>query len=224
MKKLTVVLDALGLKTPEKMDFLLAAYIASILAAELMGGKIFSVFGLVNASVGIFTFPITYTINDIVTEVYGKKRALSFARSALWILVLMFGFSLLATSLPPAARFGQNAEYLAVFQKSQRIILASLTAFWLSERFDIYVFSKIRQKLGKKRLWLRNNVSNFVGQFFDTALFMMLAFYSEGRFWFVVSLIIPYWLLKCVASVVETPITYAGVRWLKEGESNSNKA
>lgn len=214
-------LDFLGLKAPEKMDFLLAAYIAAIAAAELMGGKIFSVFGLVNASVGIFAFPITFTINDIVAEVHGKQRAVSFARSALWVLVMLFGFSVLATALPPAARFAQNQEYVVIFQKSQRIILASLAAFWLSERFDIFVFSRVRAALGKKHLWLRNNLSNFLGQFFDTALFMMLAFYAPGKFWFVVSLIIPYWLLKCAASVVETPLTYLGVRWLQTGSRAS---
>jgi queuosine precursor transporter len=201
----------------EKLDLLVAIYIGALVAAELMGGKIFSVFGIVNASVAIFAFPITFTINDIVTEVYGKKRAVGILRNGLYVLIMLFVFSLLATSLPAAGRFvADNPAYLAVFQKSQRIILASLTAFWLSERLDIFVFSKIRQALGSKKLWLRNNASNFVGQLLDTTLFMLLAFYVPGNLGFIVSLIWPYWALKCVASVVETPFAYWGVKWLRK--------
>jgi uncharacterized PurR-regulated membrane protein YhhQ (DUF165 family) len=45
---------------------------------------------------------------------------------------------------------------------------------------------------------------------------MFLAFYTSGSFWFIVSLIWPYWLLKCSMSIIETPLTYAGVAWLKK--------
>lgn len=202
------------LKT-RRTDTLLAIYIAAVVAAELLGSKIFTGFGI-NASVGIFAFPLTFTINDIITEVHGKKRALSFVRAGFVTLVALFGYVTLATLLPPAERFvPTNPAYLEVFSKSQRIIVASITAFFLAERLDVLVFSKIRQKLGQKSLWLRNNVSNFVSQFFDTTIFMFLAFYSPGNFWFIWSLIIPYWLLKCGASIVETPFVYWGVSWLK---------
>ena len=198
-----------------KTDLLLAIYIGAIVAAELMGTKLFNIFGI-NASIAIFIFPITFSINDIITEALGKDRAISFVRTGWVVLVLLFLYSLLATSLPPASRFTFNEEYTLVFAKSRRIILASLTAFWISERFDIWVFTHIRSKLNKYGLWLRNNGSNFIGQFFDTTLFMFLAFYSPGNFGFMWSLIIPYWLLKCLMSVIETPFVYWGVNWLKK--------
>ena len=200
----------------QKLDLLLAAYIACIVAAELLGSKIFQ-FSFIKASVGIFVLPITFTINDIVTEVYGKARAKSFIRSSLFILIGLALYNLLALILPPAKRFLEsNDAYNLIFAKSLRITLASLTAFFLSERLDVYVFSKIREKLGTKNLWLRNNLSNFIGQLFDTTTFMLLAFFTPGNFSFVLSLIWPYWLLKCFMSVIETPFTYLGVRWLKK--------
>jgi queuosine precursor transporter len=203
------------LSKKEKIDVLLGLYIGAIAAAELMGGKVFSLFGL-NASVAIFVFPLTYTINDIIFEVEGKERAQHFMRTGFLVLLFLFAFTLLALVLPPAQRFqASNPAYQTVFKTSLRIIVASLTAFWLSERFDIYVFSKIRERLGKQALWLRNNVSNILSQFVDTALFMFLAFYKPGSFWFVVSLILPYWGLKCLFSAFHTPSAYAGVRWLK---------
>lgn len=206
------------MKNIYKLDLLISLYVGAIVSAELLGSKVFTLFGL-NASVAIFVFPLTFTINDIVAEVYGKERARSILKSAFIILIALFAFTFFATLLPPAARFEEsNESYRHVFNKSQRIILASLVAFFLSERLDVYIFSKIREKLGKSKLWLRNNTSNFIGQFFDTTLFMFLAFYTPGRFWFIITLIIPYWILKCVFSVVETPFAYAGVRWLRKGE------
>ena len=74
--------------------------------------------------------------------------------------------------------------------------------------------------MGKKALWFRNNVSNFSAQLIDTTVFMTLAFYALGDSFsentaFLLSLIIPYWLLKCFMSVIETPLVYLGVKWLK---------
>lgn len=197
-----------------KMDLLLALYIFAIICSELLGTKAFSLFG-VTSTVAIFLLPLTFAINDIVTEVYGKGRARGFVKIGFVILVLLFAFTFLATILPPATRFQKmNPSYVLVFSSSLRIIVASLVAFWLSERFDVYVFSKIREKLGKNKLWIRSNISNFLGQFVDTALFMFLAFFIPGNVSFIISLIIPYWLLKCFMSIIETPITYWGVTWL----------
>lgn len=199
----------------QKLDLLIAVYITCVVAAELLGAKIFQI-GFVRASVAIFVFPLTFTINDIVTEVYGKERARSIIRAGLMVLTGLAAYTLLAISLPPAGRFAEaNPAYQQIFSKSLRIMIASLTAFFIAERLDVYVFAKIREKLGTKKLWLRNNASNFLGQLFDTTIFMFLAFYTPGSVNFIVSLIWPYWLLKCFMSVVETPLTYLGVKWLK---------
>jgi uncharacterized integral membrane protein (TIGR00697 family) len=86
----------------------------------------------------------------------------------------------------------------------------------------VFIFFRIRQKLGKNKLWLRTNASNFLSQFLDTAIFITLAFYALDKpfmanFPFLVGIILPYWLLKCFMSVIETPLVYVGVRWLKKG-------
>jgi queuosine precursor transporter len=200
----------------QKLDLLLSLYIAAIVCAELLGSKVFTAFGI-NASVAIFILPVTFTINDVVSEVYGKERAGSFVKNGFVVLVFLFAYTFLSTVLPPAARFrSMNESYIRVFNSSLRIIVASLTAFWLSELFDVYLFNLIRQKLGQKRLWLRNNISNFLGQLADTTIFMFLAFYLPGNEKYIISLILPYWMLKCVFSLIETPFTYIGVRWLKD--------
>lgn len=209
----------------EKFDLLVSIYIFCIAVSELMGAKTFPLVNLLgyqlNASVAIFVLPLIFTINDVITEVYGKERTRSIIRSGLFIILLILVFSLFATSLPPSSRF-QNSEvaYDKIFGLSARIAAASLTAFTLAEFLDVFIFVKIRQWLGKNALWLRNNVSNFVSQFIDTSVFMFLAFYAFDKSFssnvtFLFSLILPYWLLKCFMSVIETPFVYLGVKWLK---------
>jgi len=199
-----------------KLDLLLAIYITSIVAAELMGAKTFPLFFL-NASVAIFTLPITFIINDVVIEVEGKARALNFMRSTFVILIFLALFNFLAISLPPSTRSEAfEPAYQTIFAKSLRMTLASLAAFFLAERLDIYVFTKIRARLKNSSLWLRSNASNIVSLFFDTSIFMFLAFFDGGNGLFVWSLILPYWGLKCLFSMVETPLTYLAVNWLKK--------
>ena len=213
----------------EKMDLLVSIYIFGIIVSELMGAKTFPLLDLgfykLNASVAIFLIPLLFTINDVIVEVHGAKRARSVVRSGLLMIGLLFGFIMLAISLPPSKRFLETeGAYDTVFGKSARISLASLTAFALADFLDIFIFSKIREKLGKSKLWLRNNASNFIAQLIDTVVFMTLAFYAFDRGFgdnwsFLVSLIIPYWLLKCSMSVIETPLVYIGVRWLRSKSS-----
>ncbi len=210
----------------QKTDFLISFYIGCIAISELMGAKSFPIITLgslhLSASVAIFVVPLIYSINDIFTEVYGKARAQSIVRSGLLVILFFLLFSLLATSLPSTPRFAAHEKaYETIFTVSARISAASLIAFTVAEFLDVFIFARLRQKFGKKALWFRTNASNIISQFFDTSLFMVLAFYALNKpfgdnFSFLIGLIIPYWLLKCAMSVIETPLVYLGVRWLKE--------
>lgn len=209
----------------QKLDLLISVYIFCIAVAELMGGKTFPLpkIGLwqLNASVAIFVIPLIFTINDMITEVYGKERTRSIIRSGLIVIFFILITSVIFTQLPPSNRFAATeAAYDTIFGLSARIAAASLTAFALAEFLDVFIFARIREKVGKGKLWLRNNASNFAAQFVDTITFMTLAFYAFDRSFtdnavFLWSLILPYWLLKCFMSVIETPFVYLGVAWLK---------
>jgi queuosine precursor transporter len=209
----------------EKFDLLLAVYICCIAVAELMGSKTTPLFTVGNfhlhASVALLVVPLLFTINDVIVEVYGKARARSVVYCGLIVVAVLMVLSLLATHLPPSQRFmADEPAYDMIFSKSARIAAASLAAFAFAELLDVWVFSKIREKFGKKALWLRNNASNFSAQLVDTIVFMTLAFYAFDKPFganvlFLAGLIIPYWLLKCGMSVIETPLVYAGVRWLR---------
>ncbi|HEX9153593.1 MAG TPA: queuosine precursor transporter, partial [Candidatus Saccharimonadales bacterium] len=208
-----------------RFDLLVAVYIFCIIVAELMGAKTVSLLSIgdfhLNGSVALLVLPLLFTINDVIIEVYGKQRARSVVFSGLMIIVMLLGVSLLAVHLPPSHRFAADeAAYDTIFGKSARMAATSLAAFALAELLDLWVFSKIREKMGDRKLWLRNNLSNFSAQLVDTVVFISLAFYAfndsvGANIAFLVGLIVPYWLLKCFMSAIETPFVYLGVKWLK---------
>ncbi len=211
-----------------KFDLLVGLYVALLCMSEFTGQKTFPLFAFgplqLNASVAIFLLPLIFTINDVIVEVYGKERAKSVVRVGLAMIFILMLFSIIATRLPPSNRFAPEEEaYDIIIGRSIRISAASLLAFSFAEFLDVLLFSKLRERLKAKGLWFRNNLSNFISQLADTTLFMFLAFYAvdKGTFenmTFLGSLILPYWLLKCFMSVIETPLVYFGVRWLKKDE------
>jgi queuosine precursor transporter len=209
----------------QKLDLLISLYIGFLAIAELMGAKTFPLFKIGNyelaTTTAIFVMPFIFTVNDVITEVYGPEKTRSIIRSGLIVVALFSLAAIFFTSLPPSKRFlVTEPAYDKIFLQSARISIASLIAFAVSEFTDVFIFVKIRKALGHKALWFRNNISNFVSQFCDTAIFMTLAFYATNKplndnFLFLSGIILPYWLVKCSMSIIETPLVYIGVKWLK---------
>lgn len=209
----------------KRFDLLLGIYVFCIVVSELMGAKTIplgSMWGWnFNASVSLLTLPFIFTINDIIIEVFGRERARGVIRVGLVVVALTFLYAAIATLLPPSVRSAPNeAAYDTIFGQSIRFSFASLMAFALSEVTDVFVFARLRARMGNKALWLRNNASNFLAQLIDTIVFMTLAFWAfdqapGANVAFITGITIPYLLMKWLISVLETPFVYLGVRWLK---------
>lgn len=201
-----------------KLDILMALFITSLVAANLLGTKITTIIG-VSVSVGIFAYPLSFLITDIVTEVMGKESAKRFIIAGFASLALVIVLTVLSVALPPAGRYDFNDEYKIIFGASIRIIIASMTAFLLAQLHDIWIFHLLKQKTKNKFLWLRNNLSTIASQLIDTTVFMFIAFYgvtSKFTVGFIFALIIPYWLFKIAFAILDTPLVYLGVKWLKK--------
>lgn len=212
-----------------KMDLIMALYIFGVITAEVLGTKTFPLANFswlhLTAPVAIFIMPLLFTVVDSVIEVHGRARARSMVYCGLIVIALLILYAALATSLPPSNRSaGTESAYDTVFHSSIRISAASLIAFAVSELLDVAVFSRLRQMMNGRGLWLRNNVANFISQFFDSAVFLSLAFYAVSdsvgsNVTFLAGLILPYWLIRCGLSIVETPLVYLGV-WYLRGSAN----
>lgn len=163
-----------------------------------------------------FLFAITFPITDVVTEVWGARRArLIVYGGALVNLFVMLALSL-AIALPsPEYWQPQNDAYSLLYAAAPRIWLASITAVVVSQLLDIYVFNVIRAMTGERMLWLRNNRSTLVSQAVDTVIFYMIAFYGLISNEALVSLLIGNYLLKIVLAALDTPLVYVLVKWAR---------
>jgi len=211
MKNKTPILDM-------KLSFLLGMFTALLVAVNFLGIKVIPFLG-VSTSVGIFLVPLTFLITDIVAEVYGKHISRKFVFSGMISLVVVLLATTVFIQLPPHERFENNEQYRTVFGASLRITAASLAAFGLSQFHDIWAFEFWKKKTEGKYLWLRNNLSTMVSQAIDTLVFMFLAFYMISPKFdalFILELAWPYYLFKIGFAALDTPLVYAGVKWLRK--------
>lgn len=217
-----------------KFDLMVALYIFGVLCAELLGSKTFPILKVGNfqfvSGVAVFVMPLIFLLPDVVVEVYGRARARSMVYTGFVVICLLVAYSSLAIHLPPTKLFAaRESAYDQIFGYSVRLAIASLSAFAISELLDILIFSKLRQALQRRALWLRSIVSNMVSHFSDSAIFLTLAFYSfdmsvKANAVFLLGLILPYWLLRSTLSVLETPLVYAGVWWLRRQPADDVRA
>jgi uncharacterized integral membrane protein (TIGR00697 family) len=120
-----------------------ALFLTSLLTANLIASKVARVAGLV-VPAGIIIFPISYIVGDVLTEVYGYRRA----RRVIW---LGFGCNLLmvlaiqvAIALPPAPDWGLQEAYAQILGATPRLLLASFVAYLFGEFSNAYVLAKMK--------------------------------------------------------------------------------
>ncbi len=203
--------------TKFKTNLLLGLFIASLITANLIGLKIAKIW-LIEVSVGIFAYPLTFLITDIIEEVHGKKETKRFVWIGFICLLFVLTLTTLAVSLPFAERSFVKDEYTKVFKTSLRIFVASIAAFLISQFHDVWSFNFWKEKTRGRFLWLRNNASTIVSQFIDTMLFMFIAFYGLPKFTaaYILRIAMPYYLLKVLVALLDTPFVYLGVWFLKK--------
>ena len=200
-----------------KTNILLAIFVSALVLANILGSKITTIFGL-TVSVGIFAYPLTFLVTDIIEEVRGKKVAKSIIHAGIAALIISFVLVLIGINVPPASFYTNNQAYTTIFSNSLRIILASFVAFILAQTHDIWAFQFWKKKTKGKFLWLRNNLSTITSQLIDTIIFTFIAFYKIApgftltKIW---AMIIPYFILKIIFALIDTPFVYLGVKWLK---------
>ena len=206
-----------------RYSILFGLFIGFLIGMNVLGGKIIS-FGPFSVSVAFLIVPLSFLMTDIVTEVYGKKKAREMVVAGVITLLVFLFFIVLFVALPPSSRFVYNEEYKTIFGTSARIVFASIVAFLLSEFHDVWAFWLLKRKTKGKMLWFRTNFSNTISMVIDTFVFMFLAFYMltpKFTALFVLQMIIPYLIFKIVWGFFSSPLVYAGANWLKGRESRA---
>ena len=165
-------------------------------------------------------FPISYLFGDILTEVYGYARSRKVIWAGFGALIFASLMSLVVTNLPTAKTM--SAEQLhalnVIFGQTPRIVLASLTAFWLGEFVNSFVLAKIKLWMSGKLLFVRTIASTIFGEVADSMIFYPIAFYGIWTNEQLISVMIGNYFIKVMWEVFATPFTYLIVGFLKKAE------
>ena len=206
-------------------DFVMAAFVAILLLSNLIGASKPSFVTLPGGTewkfgAGVLFVPISYVIGDVLTEDYGFARARRVIWTGFAALAFMAFMAWVVVALPPARDWPNQGAYEAVFGNSWRIVLASMTAFWVGEFANSLVLARMKVWTQGRMLWTRTIGSTFVGQGLDSLIFYPLAFWGLAG-WpteLLVQVVISQWLIKTAWEALLTPATYAVVGWLKRRE------
>lgn len=192
--------------------FLSTFYGSLLVVTNAIGAKLIEV-GPFVASATVFVYAFSFLITDVVSEVYGKKAASMFVWygfATVIIAVILFQLALWA---PSASFFESQKSYEDVFSSSWRVLLGGLTAYIVSQIYDVWIFHKVKKATKGKHLWLRNNVSTIGSQFIDTLIFITIAFY--GTVPNIMELIIGQYVIKLIIAILDTPLIYMAVAFLR---------
>lgn len=206
-------------------DFAMAAFVAILLLSNIIGASKpatvdLPVIGAWTFGAGVLFFPVSYILGDILTEVYGYARARRVIWTGFSALIFMAFMSAVVVALPPAKAWPGQPAYEFVFGNSWRIVLASITAFWVGEFANSFVLARMKSLTAGRHLWMRTIGSTIVGQGLDSLIFYPLAFYGLAG-WPVEQLwqvILSQFVIKTAWEALLTPVTYAVVGTLKRRE------
>ena len=196
-------------------------FTTSLMAANLFATKQIS-FGPASFTGAIFVFPISYIVNDVVSEVWGFRRA----KTLIWMaFALNFFFVVLGwlIDLIPGVDWWQatpaGVGFHAIFGIAPRIVFASFLAFLVGSFLNAFVMSKMKVRDNGKRFTLRAVLSTLLGEFCDSIIFFPVALLG----------IIPldqmpmfvFWqvTLKTAYEIIILPVTIRVVKWVKTREN-----
>jgi uncharacterized integral membrane protein (TIGR00697 family) len=211
-----------------------AFFVANALIAECIGGKIFSLEGVLgippanftifgetglsfNLTCGVLLWPLEFVITDIVNEYYGPKAVRRISITAVSLILYAFLMFYLAMRISPASFWvgskvdngvpSMQAAFEAIFGQGMWIILGSLGAFLISQFIDVIVFHKIKKVTGEKMPWLRATGSTLVSQLVDSFVVLVIAF-KLGNNWtwsFVIAVCLVNYMYKFTMAIILTP-------------------
>ena len=212
-------------KTENNFMILLVLFVISIVIANVVGARVITT-GIVvggveiSASGGAITYAVTFLCTDVIGEIWGKERAKS---------VIKYGFlgqifatlCIFLTGYFRAVDATMNGAYMTLLGQNWIFVIGSLTAYYCSQSWDVFIFHKIRDKYIKDHgtrdggRWIWNNASTCTSQIIDTVVYAAISF-GIGQRWFftpgmmpaLAGLIIGQYLLKAFLALCDTPFFY----------------
>ena len=196
-------------------------FIASLVTCNLIANKFVTVdlgFKVFIVSAGILPYPLTFLVTDLISELYGQKKAnlvvfSGFIASLFVLLFLWLGGQF--NSIPSS--IVDDVTYNSVFRNAWRLIAASMVAYLIAQFIDVRIFHFWKKLTNGKHLWLRNNGSTIASQLVDTSLVICILFIGVWKPDQIISAIFDGWMFKMLMAFIDTPIIY-GILYLLKGK------
>ena len=196
-------------------------FIASLVTCNLIANKFVTVdlgFKVFIVSAGILPYPLTFLVTDLISELYGQRKAnlvvfSGFIASLFVLLFLWLGGQF--NSIPES--LVNDEIYDSVFQNAWRLIAASMIAYLFAQFVDVRIFHFWKKLTDGKHLWVRNNGSTIASQLVDTTLVICILFVGVWNADQILSAIIDGWIFKMLMALSDTPIIY-GIIYLLKGK------
>lgn len=199
---------------------LAALFIASLVTSNLIFQKFFYWYPfnmeildvkLFEISVGLLPYPITFLITDVLSEIYGRKKANQVVIAGIFASLFSLGIIYISKYVP-ATEWSpvNNNTFNLVFGATPLAVLASMMAYLFAQFIDIRIYHFWKNYTKGKHLWLRNNFSTFASQFIDTLTVLLLLCSFEIIAWDKFGgLLISGVIFKIFIAAIDTPILYA---------------
>jgi hypothetical protein len=190
---------------------LAGVFSGSLVISAVLAAKLIAIGPLV-APAGVLAFSLTFLCTDIVNEIHGPRAAYRVVLGGFVALLITLGLIRMAVAWPPAAFWDHQEAYAIILETSERVIVASVSAYAVSQSVDVWVFARLRRATKGRFLWLRNNASTALAQLVDTTVFVTIAFLGTAP---ILPIILGQWVIKLLIALLDTPIVYAAVWWLR---------
>ena len=191
-------------------------FVSSLVLANAMVFKFVDVplpfVGLATISIGVLPYPITFLCTDLISELYGKKRADAIVLTGFVVSVYMLGLLQLGRVLPVSHLQDEMIQehYMAVFGQSGRAIVGSMAAYLVAQFIDVRLYHFWRRLTNGRHLWLRNNASTMLSQLLDTAVVVTILFAGVWTWSQIGAVILASYAYKLLVAAADTPLLYLG--------------
>ncbi|MFA9376173.1 MAG: queuosine precursor transporter [Lachnotalea sp.] len=194
--------------------------VIATIAANIEVLIMINAFGM-EQTLGNILFASTFLVTDILSEMEGKKAANKAVKIG---IATSFAFIVISQSwllYTPNQNDWAMPAIKNVFSNTPRLMIAGIAVYAIVQVFDVWAYHKLWDyttkacKDSKKFLWLRNNGSTLVSQFFNTLLFTFAAFIGVYDFITLIHIVISSYIIFIVTSLLDTPAVYIARKYCK---------
>ena len=180
--------------------------------------------------VGLIAYPFTFLATDLISELYGRKKAQLVVWVGFWMNVFMLFLMTVNHWLPNTQGVSGGLNlFEGVYEFMIGNTIASMIAYLVAQTIDVRLFHFWKNFTKGKHLWLRNNASTTVSQLVDSTAILSILYMAGNlgdnvkTIGALVILILNSYLFKFFFALFDTPLFYLGVKMFKEFEEDPSE-